>query len=578
MSPRSIGSSILLAFAMTLSACVSAPAPQRFDIVLSGGEVVDGTGSARYRADVGIVGDRIAAIGDLSRASAGRVVNVSGRVVTPGFIDLHAHLVDAEAGAAGLLSEDPRRRAAQNYVAQGVTTALGNPDGAQPASLHEEREALRSKGIGLNIALTNGHNGLRAIVMGADQRRPANADEIRRMREILEHDLANEGSFGLSLSTEYFSGRYASLEEQVELARALPAYDGIFIPHLRSQGIAPMWYQPSVDRGVTPPTLDNSIGEVLHVARETGATVVFTHMKAWGPGYRGNAQRLVDRVQAARAQGSRIYMDVYPFSSSGSDGTFVALPTWAFGANPGSDYTAALVRTMRGMSAARRADLERDILHNIRLKGGAENLLVLAHPNSAYVGKRFSELMASRRLNEVEMALTLQREGDPSLPGGARIRAFSMAEEDIETFYRQDWAATSTDGWVVLPEEAVGDQKYVRTNRRVFGSFPRRIAHYALERRVDTFEQAIRSMTSLPASILGLQDRGRLAVGMMADVAVLDLSTLRDNTTDVEPSVYPSGVDYVLVNGQFAVDGGRRTLALAGRVLDRPRRSRDSRR
>ncbi|MHC9086007.1 N-acyl-D-amino-acid deacylase family protein [Luteimonas sp. RIT-PG2_3] len=570
-----------LAVAVLLASCATASAaetPRRqFDILIRGGEIVDGTGAPRYRGDVGIDGDTIVAIGELSSTTARKVIDARGRIVSPGFVDMHAHVADDDSGLMGMLSEDPKRRAAQNYVAQGVTTTVGNPDGSQSMVLSEQRALLTRTGIGPNIALTNGHNGLRAMVMGRDQARPATAAEIARMRAILHEDLARHGSFGLSLGVEYFSGRYSTADEQLELARELPAYNGIFIPHVRSQGIAPMWYRPSVDGSTPPPTLDDSIDETLRVARETGATVVFTHMKAWGPGYRGHAQEIVDRLQAARDQGSRVFMDVYPYDSSGSDGDFVAIPPWAFGTAPRAqgehvdgalvDYRQAVDATLKAADAKRRDDLSRDIRHTISLKGGVENIVVLAYPDPAYVGKRLSELMALRKLDDVALVLALQREGDASLPGGARMRSFSMDEEDIKTFYRQPWAATSTDGWVVLPEEAVGDKKYVNTNRRVFGSFPRRIAHYSQAQGVDTLEQAIRSMSGLPAQILSLADRGRIAVGMKADVTVLDLARLRDNTTYLEPSVYPDGIEHVIVNGTPVVDGGKRTLALPGKVL-----------
>jgi N-acyl-D-aspartate/D-glutamate deacylase len=440
-------------------------------------------------------------------------------------------------------------------------------------ALHEQRQKLSAIGIGLNVGLTDGHNGMRAMVMGKDLKRPANAAEIRRMQLILQSDLAHEGSFGLSLGTEYFSGRYSSTQEQVELARVLPPYNGIFIPHLRSQGIAPMWYVPSMDRDIKPPTLDDAIAEVLRVADETGATVVFTHMKAWGPGFRGQAQRIVDRLQAARDRGDRVYEDVYPYDSSGSDGDFVAIPSWAFGARPKDaeegkfDYKAAMARTVAAAGAAKSDDLARDIRNTLALKGGPENVVILSYPKKAYVGKRLSELMAERKLDDVGLVLALQREGNPHLPGGAQMRSFSMSEDDIKTFYRQSWTATSTDGWIVLPEEAIGAKKYDGTNRRVFGSYPRRIAHYSQEEGVDSLEHAVRSMSGLPAQILRLNDRGRIAVGMKADIAVLDLTRLRDNTTYLEPSVYPDGVDDVLVNGTFVVDEGRRTLALPGKVL-----------
>lgn len=556
----------LAASAATAADKPTAPTARHFDLLIRNGLVVDGSGEPGYIADVAVSGDQIVAMGALSSATATRVVDAGGRIVAPGFIDLHTHVADAEEGYNSLLSSDPRRRAAQNYVAQGVTTALSNPDGNQEMSLHDQRRLVQSKGIGINLALTNGHNGLREMVMGKDQQRPANASEIRRMQEILRNDMENEGSFGLSLGVEYYSGRYSTADEQLELARVLPAYNGIFIPHLRSQGIAPMWYLPSANGDKTPPTLDDSIDETLRVAHESGATVVFTHMKAWGPGFRGQGERIVARLQAARDRGDRVFMDVYPYDSSASDGNFLAIPRWAFGKEDarGIDYRAAFAATM---SKEKEADLARDIRHAISLKGGVENIVVLTYPNPSYVGKRLSELMALRKLDEVDLVLALQREGNPRLAGGAQMRSFSMDDEDIKTFYRQSWTTTSTDGWVVLPEEAVGEKKYRNTNRRLFGSYPRRLTYYSQEAGVDTLEHAIRSMTGLPAKILNLADRGQLAVGMKADITVLDMKRLRDNTTYLEPSVYPDGIEYVLVNGSFVVDAGRRTLALPGRML-----------
>lgn len=554
------------------NAADSGIAPRRFDILVRGGEIIDGSGSPRYRADIGIVGDEIVAIGRLEEAAASRIVDAKGRIVTPGFIDMHSHVAEGESGETGLLSADRRRRAAQNFVAQGITTCVANPDGGQTMPLSRQRRLLTKKGIGPNVILLSGHSGMRREVMRGDVDRPATAEEIRRMQQRLQSDLAREGSFGMSLGLEYDDARHASLEEELALGRVLSLYGGIFIPHLRSQGISPMWYRPSADKKAPPPTLDQSIDETLQVAQSTGATVVFTHMKAWGPGYRGQASRLIERLQQSRDRGARVYMDVYPYDSSASDGDFVALPPWAF--EPESqqqrapfDYSAALEAVLAGADPARMQDLALDVRHQIALKGGAANVRVLEFPRAEYVGKSYAELMALRGLDEVGLAIALQREGEPQRPGGSRMRSFSMEEQDIARFYSLDWCAVSTDGWIVLPEEAVGELKYSNTNRRLFGSYPRRLAYFSQERGVDSLEHAVRSASGLPAQILNLRDRGRLEMGMKADVVVLDMGALRDNTTYLEPSVYPSGVEYVLVNGRFVVDAGERTLALPGRVL-----------
>jgi N-acyl-D-amino-acid deacylase len=553
----------LLAFSL-----VTAVPAREFDLILRHGTVVDGTGASRRIADVGVVGDSIAAVGNLSGSRGKREIDVRGRIVAPGFIDLHGHLD----GPSGLNSPDPRRRAAQNMVAQGITSSAINPDGRQPNSLVEQRKFYEDNGIGLNVALFNGHNTLRAMVMGQDQARPATREEIGKMQDILRRGLEIEGSFGLTLGVEYFSGQYSTADELVDLARVLAPYGGVYTSHVRSQGISPMWYKPSVHRDIKPPTLEEALAETVRVAEETGVTTVITHMKGWGPGYRGEAAKWVAYLQAARDRGAKLYMDLYAFNSTGSDGNFIMIPPWALGEPPSGptpedfDYGAAFRSIME--DTAKAGDLERDVAHQVALKGGAENVVVLEYPEASYVGQTLAALMERRKLSLIEMAIALQLEGNPRLPGGAKMRALSLDQADLEVYYAQSWASTCTDGSIVLPEEAVGPRKYIGTNRRHFGTYPQRIAYYSQERKVDSLEEAIRKSTSLAAEILNLPDRGRLVAGARADIVVMDLANLRDNTTVAEPSVYPSGIDHVFVNGVAVVDQGNRTQALPGRVLD----------
>src|SRR5215831_3053065 len=465
-------------------------AAPHFDVIIRGGTIVDGTGQQRFHADLGIVGDTVQVGGNLEGIQAPRVIDATGQIVMPGFIDLHNHGDDDHYGPKGLRSPDARRRADQNYITQGVTTVVVNPDGRQPSSLIGQRRELTRLGVGPNVILLNGHNSLREQAMGSDLKRPANRAEIAKMQEILRRGLEDEGSFGISLGTEYFSGIYSSTEEQIALGRVAAEYNGIFIPHFRSQGIAPMWWVPSENKGRKPPTLADAVEEVLRVARESGVTTVFTHMKAWGPGFRDEAAKWIARMQEVRDAGGRVYMDVYPYDSSGSDGNFVALPTWAIGGRPGDEYNdsrhdfrASLQATLK--DRMRWEDLRGDIEHQVTLKGGPENVRILEYSDPQYVGKSLAELMAKRGMSLADLVVALQMEGDPLRAGGAKMRSFSMSEQDIEAFYRLDWCATATDGWVVLPEEATGRAKYIGTNRRCFGSFPRRLAWYARDRKVD---------------------------------------------------------------------------------------------
>ncbi len=523
-----------------------------------------------------MIGDTIAAVGDLSGCTADRTVGATGRFVTPGFIDMHAHTAERP---SGLLSPDRRRRAAQNFVRQGITTGIGNPDGGQPSPLPEQRRQLEAGGIGINMALLNGHEWLRRQVMGQNRHRPASRAELDRMQSLLAHSLQSEGSFGLTTGLEYDSMLYSDTAELVGLARTLVLYGGVYSAHQRSQGSAPMWYKPSQYPGLQPPTLEGALRESIEIS-ETGVTTVVTHIKAWGPGYRGHAGKYIAMLQAARDRGRSIYCDLYPYESAGSDGGFVLLPPWSLGvggvaqvntdaaeaATEKTDYRAALDKVLR--NSPRHDDLVRDVQNQADLKGGAENIVVLGYPDPAYLGKSIATLMAERHLSLVDLAVALQREGNPYLPGGAKLRAVSMEEQDVQAFYRLPWAATGTDGWIVLPEEAVGFLKYLDTNQRCFGTFVQRIAHVSLEQHVDSLEEAVRKSTSLAAAIYNIGDRGRIAPGLKADLVVLDPARLHDGTSVSDPNVYPTGVDYVWVNGVAVVDQGTSTLALPGRVLD----------
>lgn len=557
-------SPLLVAF--VLGGLVTATHARTFDVLIRGGTIVDGTGAPAVVGDIGINGDTIAAVGQL-RGAEGRVtIDARGRIVTPGFIDMHTHLERD----TGLTSPDVRRRAAQNYITQGVTTAFVNQDGRQPSSLTEQRLQMTKLGIGVNVALANGHDGLRRRVMGEDVKRPATPQEVEKMKELLRRSLEEEASFGLTSGLEYFSGLHSDTEELIGLASVLPAYNGVYISHLRSQGSAPMWYKPSVDGHTPPPNLKDALAEIVRIAEETGCIAVATHIKGWGPGYRGKASETVATIEAARARGAKLYADVYPYDSAGSDGDFVALPPWAIGnGNVGQgkprDYRPALRELIA--SGTRRDDLKRDVEHQVDLKGGAEHVYVLDYPDQSYAGKTLAELMALRRMSLTDLVVALQLEGEPSKPGGAKMRAISMEQRDVDLFVAQPWCAGSTDGWIVLPEEAVGSAKYIGTNRRCFGSFAWRLINYVRDRKLETIEEAVRKCTSLSAGILSINDRGRIAPGLKADINIINLAELADHTTHLEPNEYATGIEHVLVNGVPVVADSKRTLALPGKVL-----------
>jgi N-acyl-D-amino-acid deacylase len=538
-----------------------------YDLLIRGGRVFDGTGNPAFPADVAIRDGRIVAIGRLPGATATRIVDATGKHVTPGFIDIHSHADDGATPKGGLRDADPRYRAAPNLVTQGVTTVVVNQDGRSPWPIAEQRALLATHGIGPNALLMVGHGTVRARVMGTDVRRPARPDEIVAMQGLVRQAM-REGAIGLSAGLEYVPGRWSTTDEVVALAREIVPFDGVYISHQRAEGGDPMWFWPSQDAPGAP-TLMDAVQETITVGEQTGARVVASHIKAKGEHWRGTSQAIIQLIERARLRGVDVWADQYTYNTSGTDGNTVLLPEWATApptdarAPRGAalDYSAALRTTLA--DTARAAMLRRDITHEIRRRGGPENVMVFDHPDTTYVGQTLGQLATRRGVSPVEMAIRLQLEGNPTRRGGGRVRGFSIDESDMDRFAGQPWVATASDAGIALPQDGPA------VHARFYGTFPRKIRRYAMEHGALSIESAIRSMTSLPAQIIGLKDRGQLREGMVADVVVLDLTTIRDKATFFEPHQFAEGIDLVLVNGVPVAERGVPTGRLPGRVLTR---------
>lgn len=542
---------------------VAAPAEAQgppYDLLIRDARVLDGTGNPWFPADVAVRDGRIAAVGQLEDARAERVIDADGRYVAPGFIDIHSHADDRRPG--GLRQEDPRRRAAPNLVAQGVTTLVVNHDGRSPWPIREQREFFEREGVGPNTIMLVGHGAVRGRVLEDDYRRPATPAEVAEMRRLVRQAM-NEGAWGMSAGLEYSPGRYSETDEVVALVEEIVPYGGVYISHERSEGQDPMWYWPSQD-GAGPPTLLDAIRETIEVGERTGATVVASHIKAKGANYWGSSHAAIQLIERARARGVPVYADQYPYATSGSDGSTVLLPDWLFDRAPDvedredRDYRPVLREALADPTDA--AALRQDIAHEITRRGGAERVVVFEYPDSAYVGKSIAELARERGVEPVEMAIALQLEGWPHRAGGGRLRGFSMSEDDLDAYAALPWVATASDAGIALP----GDGS---VHARFYGTFPRKIRHFALDRDVIGVEHAIRSMTSLPAQILGLEDRGLVREGMVADLVLFDIDRIADTATFFEPHSYPEGIDWVWVNGEPVVEEGELTWALPGKVL-----------
>jgi N-acyl-D-amino-acid deacylase len=543
----------------------SAQPAQRYDLLIKNGRVFDGSGNPWFPADVAVLGGRIVAVGRLGEAQAARIVDATGKYVAPGFIDIHSHADDGSGPRGGFRDPDPVRRSAPNLVSQGITTVVVNQDGRSPWPVAEQRALLDKTGIGPNAMLLVGHGTVRRQVMGDDVRRPAKPEEITRMRALVRQAL-QEGAVGLSAGLEYEPGRWSTTDEVVELALELPAFNGIYISHERSEGSDPLWYVPSQD-GPSAVTLLDAVRETIEIGEKSGARVVASHLKAKGEHYWGSSAAAVSLIQRARDRGVDVWADQYPYPTSGTDGSTVLIPAWATrppGAGPNQPRTNRADVLKRVLGDPPSAKLVRsDIAHEIRRRGGPENITVYEYTDKSLYGKSLAEIARSWKLDPIEAAIKIQMEGLTDRNGGARMRGFSMAEFDMENIARQPWVATSTDGGIAMPSDGPS------THARFYGSFTRKIRHYALDRGAISLEHAIRSSTSLPARIMDLKDRGQIREGFAADLVIFDLATIRDKATFFEPHQHSEGVEHVFINGTAVVDGGKLTQARPGKLLVR---------
>jgi len=498
----------------------------RFDVLIRGGILIDGTGAPSRTADVAIRGDRVVAVGDLASASAAREIDAAGLHVVPGFIDTHSH------ATWGLVVDD--LRTAHALLAQGITTVLANPDGGGPADLASQRATLMSPGIGVNVAQFVPHGGVRREVLGM-QAREATPEELDRMRALVRTGM-EEGAFGLSSGLFYSPGAYAPTGEVIELARVAGEYGGAYQSHIRDES----------DYGIG---VVAAVDEVIEIAAGAGIPGVVTHIKALGPRVWGTSEEIVRRIEAARARGVEIYADQYPYEASGTSVVGALVPRWALAG--GDDSFAARLDDPED-----RARLEADMWENLDRRGGPDRLVF---QGGEHGGKTLEEVARERGDDPIRTALGLLVDGSDT-----GLTSFNMYDEDIERFMRQPWMMTSSDG--ILGRLGEGNP-----HPRDFGSFSRKIRKYVIEEGVVSLEQAIHSMTGLPAGVYGLPGRGVLSEGAYADVIVLDLEEFRDVATYDDPHHFSEGVEFATVNGTLAIDGGRFTDALAGEVLRKGR-------
>jgi N-acyl-D-aspartate/D-glutamate deacylase len=519
---------LLVLSLLALGTPTSTQAPSRYDVLIRNGRVLDGSGNPWLGADIGIRGGRIVDMGRLGNATAARVIDAAGLTVSPGFIDVHSH---ASEGLAGGLKEG------RQLIAQGITTVGLNPDGGGTVDLRTQRAGFEQRGIGVNVALYVPHGSIRREVLGMADRAPT-AAEIDRMVAMARSGM-EAGGIGLSSGLYYAPGSYAKTEEVIALAKVVGEMGGVYESHIRDEA--------DYNVGVVA-----AVQEVIRISEEGHLPGIVAHMKALGPASWGLSMALVERIQQARDRGVEVYADQYPYDASGTGIVGALIPRWA---EVGG--RAEMVKRIQGADHDR---LAADIRRNLERRGGPATLVVSRYlPNPAIEGQSLADIAKGMNKPADEAAMDMLLKGDASLV------SFNMTDRDIDLIMRQPFTMTCTDGDLV--PFGVG-----KPHPRGNGAFARKIRVYVNERHTIDLPFAVRSMTSLPASVFGLKDRGVLRPGAWADILIFDPARVRDTATYLEPHQMAEGMEYVLVNGAIEKDANAFTGKLGGRVVTPDRR------
>jgi N-acyl-D-aspartate/D-glutamate deacylase len=494
------------------------------DVLIRRGTVHDGSGAPGRVTDVGLRGDRIVFVGDAaeSRIPARRVIEAQGLIVAPGFIDPHNHLL------AGLPTVNAETRRADAALMQGITTMTMGPDGRGPFDVARVMAESERAGIGINVFTLVGFGDVRGNVMGnsAGRATPAQLDSMR----VLIDKALREGAYGVGSGLFYAPQSYSSTEEVIAVISAAKPYGGVYDTHQRDES--------SYSIGLL-----NSVREAIRIGRESGLTTNLGHVKALGVDVWGYADSVLRLMREARASGQMVVADQYPWTASGTGLSAALLPRWA--QSGGRDSLMARIA-----DPAARARMLVEMRDNLRRRGGDSTLLLINGSAAArpYIGKTLKQVATEKGTPAVETALEMIREG---LDMG--VASFNMTERDIETFMKDPFVMTSSDGSGGHP--------------RLYGTYPRKIRRYVLDKPVITMERMIQSATQQVAEVYGIRERGSVQAGSFADVIVFDPATIREAATYVEPTRLSVGMRWVFVNGQVAVADGQPSGALAGRGL-----------
>ncbi|UCE06871.1 MAG: D-aminoacylase [bacterium] len=536
----------------TLGLLVGCSVRNQFNIVIKNGMVLDGSGSQAIRKDLGIIGTKIVAIDDLSTATSDQIIDADGLIIAPGFIDIHTH-TDIE------LIVNPM---AESKICQGVTTEVAGNCGASPFPLNDEDfsemdknvlesydlhitwkdingflQVLNEKKISINYATFTGHGRLRSYIIGKNDIQPT-PEQLERMKQSLVQSMEN-GSFGLSTGLEYAPGSYASTEELIELCKVVSKYNGVYATHMRNED----------DR------VEEAIQEALHICKETDTPLQISHFKACNQSNWHKVDSMLETIHNAVESGMPVTVDRYPYIAYGT-GLTTFLPLWS--RQGSTDEILARLQDKSLLSKIQEYAESRG-----ERIGGWDRVVIsscFSEKNKIWEGITIQECATADSKSPFEFIRNLLLEER----NRANIVGFAMNEDNLKKILSSSSVMIGSDGSAVAPYGKLSEGK---PHPRYYGTFPRVLGKYCREEKLFDLATAIKKMTSMPAKKLGLQKRGIIQEGYYADITIFNPQTVIDNATFIEPHQFPTGIEYVIVNGKVTVKNGKHTEERAGKVI-----------
>ena len=502
-----------------------------YDLLIQNGQVIDGTGTTARRLDIAIKEERIVEIAPTINGKAIHTIDATGLVISPGFIDVHTHTEVL-----------PLYPLAESHIRQGVTTALGGPDGGGPIPLGPFLDTLEKNGVGLNVGYLTGHNTIRNEVMGLVDRKPS-PEELAQMQSIVKQSMRG-GAFGISTGLKYLPGAYSELDEVIALSKTAGQLGGFYTSHLREEGLG----------------LIAGVKEAITIAAEAEMPVVLTHHKVVGQPMWGASQQTLALVDSARNVGLDIMIDQYPYTASFTS-ISILIPAWAMA---GGRYDKFAERCQNPIL---RDSIKKGIMFNLINDRGGNDLRRVQFSKFNYKpeleGKTLYDWALMKEIpptieNGAELVIEAQ------LNRGARCIFHAMNIDDVKNIMAHPQTIIASDGRIV------GEPNSGHPHPRVYGTFPRVLGHFVRNEKVLTLEKAIYKMTGLPAKRMGLQERGLVKTNYYADLTIFNPQTIIDKATFEAPHQYPEGIEYVIINGRVALEKGTFHGLSLGKILRGP--------